>query len=230
MRISQKEKTTFGVPQRPHVWINKEILSKPGPNYTLPSAFTERSYAFERHKKSVNSSGSRSSLRGSPKGTFGVGREKFDKVVSHAKWSYQPHDRIYPGPGAYTDARKSRKDQYSLRDRTVKNCKCLVVCLTAVPLAIVFKVLDTPGPGSYATVANLDDNSNQKISKFSRSKSPCIKQDIVTEPTKHDRIPYYKKRPGPGYYDPNKTYDIMSVLSTRKSRLGSVAHEKQFGK
>ncbi len=90
----------------------------------------------------------------------------------------------------------------------------------------MFTVLDTPGPGSYATVANFDDNMNQKISRFSRSKSPSIKPDQVKEPTKHDRIPYYGKlRPGPGYYESTRTKDMMSVLSSRKSRLGSIAHD-----
>jgi hypothetical protein len=106
--IKDKEKTSFGVPARPHIWVNKELRSKVGPNYTLPSAFAPRTYAFEKRTASASSNASRNA-KSSPVGTFGVSRDKYAKVVGFNNWSHQPHDRCYPGPGEYTDRRKEKK-------------------------------------------------------------------------------------------------------------------------
>lgn len=75
---------------------------------------------------------------------------------------------------------------------------------------LVFTIQDTPGPGSYATVASLDKNSKQLISRFQRSVSPKIKPLNVERPTKHDRVSYHGKlRPGPGYYDSQENSNLM---------------------
>ena len=60
------------------------------------------------------------------------------------------------------------------------------------------------------------------ISKYERTKTPQIKQNSFNIPSKLDRIPYYKYRPGPGYYEATVTKDMDSVIKMKFSKLGKI--------
>lgn len=186
---------TFGLSDRGNIFVTKESLKKPSAlHYTLPTAFSPRDYVFERNKNPSQKSLNRTSIDT----TFGVSRDAFDKVVGHDGSNHQPHDRTLPGPGFYQPVLVNAKDRYSMRKRTVKNRK-----FTLYLISSVFQINTAPGPGAYKTIAEIAKNEKQLIGSFQRTKSPAIKLRSYDKPSKHDRVPYYRDRPGPGYYSVN---------------------------
>ena len=72
---------------------------------------------------------------------------------------------------------------------------------------LVFKIIKTPGPGTYAAVGSIKPDGIYACNKHSRTKTPLIKRETDIRPKKQDRIPRLAyEAPGPGQYD-------LSVLS-----------------
>ena len=71
--------------------------------------------------------------------------------------------------------------------------------LTANFSDIVFKIVKTPGPGTYAAVGSIKADGNYACNTHSRTKTPLIKRDSDSKPKKTDRIPSLAvEAPGPG--------------------------------
>jgi hypothetical protein len=55
--------------------------------------------------------------------TFGTGRESYNKVVSHKGCNYEVNDPKVPGPTKYHPLYLSQKDKFTMRPKTVNDCK-----------------------------------------------------------------------------------------------------------
>ena len=81
-------------------------------------------------------------------------------------------------------------------------------------LCIVFKILKTPGPGTYQAVDTMNVDGMYAKSSHMRTKTPSMRVKTTDRATKYDRVPAAdEKKPGPGWYDHQKQSLSMSVLS-----------------
>jgi len=65
----------------------------------------------------------------------------------------------------------------------------------------VFKILKTPGPGTYVPVDGININGQYAMSGHMRTKAPSMRLNTKSQ-TKYDRVPTADiYQPGPGWYD-----------------------------
>ena len=81
--------------------------------------------------------------------------------------------------------------------RQAKAVSYFLLYQTLTPLSdIVFKIVTTPGPGSYKPIDGLNDDGTYALSGHTRTKTPKMRK--ASTPSLMDR-----NRPGPGWYDHN---------------------------
>ena len=67
---------------------------------------------------------------------------------------------------------------------------------------LVFKIINTPGPGTYKPVDGINSDGIYATSEHQRTRTPNMKKNVTERATKYDRIPKADKhKPGPGWYD-----------------------------
>ena len=77
----------------------------------------------------------------------------------------------------------------------------------------MFKILKTPGPGSYAPVDGINNDGMYAQSGHMRTRTPSMRRNTNERGTKYDRVPVADKhKPGPGWYDHSGTSMSMTVF------------------
>ena len=72
------------------------------------------------------------------------------------------------------------------------------------PLSVhaVFKIINTPGPGSYTAVDGINNDGTYAKSGHMRTRTPSMRKNTTDRATKYDRVPAADKhKPGPGWYE-----------------------------
>jgi len=55
--------------------------------------------------------------------------------------------------------------------------------------ALVFKILNNPGPGTYQPIDGINTDGNYAKSGHSRTRTPLMKRNTTERATKYDRVP-----------------------------------------
>lgn len=77
----------------------------------------------------------------------------------------------------------------------------------------MFKILKTPGPGTYAPVDGINTEGTYAKSGHMRTRTPNIRKNTAEKGTKYDRIPVADiHKPGPGWYDHQQVSMSMTVF------------------
>ena len=77
----------------------------------------------------------------------------------------------------------------------------------------VFKIIKTPGPGTYAPVDGINNDGMYAQSGHMRTRTPSMRRNTNERGTKYDRVPVADKhKPGPGWYDHSGTSMSMTVF------------------
>ena len=94
----------------------------------------------------------------------------------------------------------------------------------------VFKIIQTPGPGTYKPVDGITMEGTYAKSGHMRTKTPKMRKSSSSIPTKHDRVPPGDKhKPGPGWYDHNPQ-TMSSELLNRALPMTTTRYVNNFGR
>ena len=81
-------------------------------------------------------------------------------------------------------------------------------------VCLVFKILKTPGPGTYQPVDGINMDGQYAKSGHMRTRTPNMRKQSSDRPSKYDRIPGPDNaKPGPGWYDHTKQSLSMTSLN-----------------
>lgn len=91
---------------------------------------------------------------------------------------------------------------------------CFLLLVLNLRNLIVFKILQTPGPGTYKPIDGISNDGTYAQSGHMRTRTPSMQRKTTDRSTKYDRIPAPDKhQPGPGWYDLSPQSLSTAILS-----------------